>query len=269
MQFPRFVGCDRKDPGECDVVDGQGLEHDCVRVADLAGPGNLGGFDQLISGRQDGQRRPGDDPHAGPPDRCKQSQAGRGQSVSRLQQELSLAANPPPAKDILAGSYLGGIHHDILVHEPGVLTHHRRVGFGRQGGPGHDHGRLTWPQPAGWGLAGQYGLADLESTIRGRQVRDPHGITVHERFVERRLVRVGRHVFGEQAAPAVEQRALGRRQRPGLLHHLCERLFDREHERAFRGALPPVLGQRPRDNAHCSRKFLSSLIPSRVRKLSG
>jgi hypothetical protein len=69
--------------------------------------------------------------------------------------------------------------------------------------------------------------------------------------------------------PAVEQRALGRRQGPGLLHHLCERLFDCEHECAFRGAIPPVLGQRPRDNAHCSRKFLSSLIPSRVRKLSG
>ena len=52
----------------------------------------------------------------------------------------------PLAKDILAGSYLGGVHHDILVHEPGVLTHHHRVGFGRQGGPGHDHGRLTRPQ---------------------------------------------------------------------------------------------------------------------------
>ena len=44
-----------------------------------------------------------------------------GQSVSRLQQDVSLAVNTPPAQDVLAGSYFGGFHHDVLVHEPGVL----------------------------------------------------------------------------------------------------------------------------------------------------
>ena len=136
-------------PRSIDVAAGLGeqrREHRPVALADLAGLQRRTVVDQLVAGRQHGDRRPRDTPatvarvdageHAG--DRRVARPCRRGTARRRLRRRRRRDARRRPAATATRQA-------DPVGRRPslGVLDHHDRVGAGRHRRAGHDADRLA------------------------------------------------------------------------------------------------------------------------------
>ena len=206
----------------------QRQQHRPVGVPELARSGPLGGGHELVS--RDGDRHARTPAHGqglGARER-REANPGRGEALSRREQDVAqLNALTAPA-DVLAGAGTG-LGDDGPVLAADVLDGHDRLGALRDRRARHDADRLPRGECRRGPVASGHETGPLPERLAFREIVQANRVAIHRRRVEGRPVDVRADLAGEHATQALAQRhrlLRTRRTRPAKDR---ERLFDRSH----------------------------------------
>ena len=175
-----------------------GQEARAVGVADLARCERAGPDDELVAGRDDPYPRPAMDQHRQDSEARQHADVRCRERRTRGEDLVAHCDVVTGAPDVRAGRHLPADHHgSFSVGRLGVLDHGDGVGTGRDGGAGHDAGRLAGPYRHGGIVAGHDRVDHPQAHGCPRGVRGPDGIAVHRGVGEGRDVLLGADRLGE------------------------------------------------------------------------